>query len=357
MPLPFILAGAAIASAGFGVKKGFDAKEDMDDAKDYNTRAESMVKKFSSRFESQKKKTSNSLDNYGNSKKAGLNTIDSFRALFVVTDNAEAEMAIRINLKENKRIVITEKEEIEILKSIGVIDKSLSIDIAKNKIETDNVEMETISEGLKSIATGSLAGVAAGGGAYLGVGTLATASTGTAISGLSGAAATNATLAWLGGGSLATGGFGIAGGTAVLGGLVAGPFLAIGGAVFAYKAAEAKDQAYSQYKKVQGEIKKGEVVVSKLHAIQSHTDECNSVFKSMKTNLEYSLIPQLKEYANSATHYKDMDSEGKMCVMASYAIAYILKDFIKEGTMNANGDNVNPNGIKLLKSEKVKEYS
>ncbi len=38
------------------------------------------------------------------------------------------------------------------------------------------------------------------------VGALATASTGTAISSLSGAAATNATLAWLGGGSLAAGG-------------------------------------------------------------------------------------------------------------------------------------------------------
>ena len=54
------------------------------------------------------------------------------------------------------------------------------------------------------------------------VAALATASTGTAISGLSGAAATNATLAWLGGGSLAAGGGGVAAGTIVLTTITAG---------------------------------------------------------------------------------------------------------------------------------------
>lgn len=32
MPLPFLLAGAALAAAGYGVKKGVDAKGDLDDA-------------------------------------------------------------------------------------------------------------------------------------------------------------------------------------------------------------------------------------------------------------------------------------------------------------------------------------
>lgn len=46
---------------------------------------------------------------------------------------------------------------------------------------------------------------------------LGTASTGTAISALSGVAATNAALAWLGGGTIAAGGAGMAGGSLVLG--------------------------------------------------------------------------------------------------------------------------------------------
>ena len=57
------------------------------------------------------------------------------------------------------------------------------------------------------------------------VATFGTAGTGTAISALSGAALTKATLAWLGGGALATGGLGVAGGAIVLGAVgVAGAY-------------------------------------------------------------------------------------------------------------------------------------
>lgn len=79
------------------------------------------------------------------------------------------------------------------------------------------------------------AGMAAltGAGTYAGipsaVAALGAASTGTAISSLSGAAATNATMAWLGGGSLAAGGGGVALGTAALGVLTVGPTLLLGG--------------------------------------------------------------------------------------------------------------------------------
>ncbi len=61
------------------------------------------------------------------------------------------------------------------------------------------------------------------------VGTLGSASTGTAIATLSGAAATNATLAWLGGGALAAGGGGMVVGALVLGGVVLLPAMAIMG--------------------------------------------------------------------------------------------------------------------------------
>ena len=70
----------------------------------------------------------------------------------------------------------------------------------------------------------------------------AAAGTGTAISSLSGAAATNATLAFYGGGTVASGGFGVAGGALVVGGAVA--IVAIGvGAAAAY--------GYSYYKEKQ----------------------------------------------------------------------------------------------------------
>lgn len=72
---------------------------------------------------------------------------------------------------------------------------------------------------------GGLVGGSAALGAWGLVSLIGSASTGTAISTLSGVAATNATLAWFGGGSLATGGAGMAGGFWILGGIVAAPIV------------------------------------------------------------------------------------------------------------------------------------
>lgn len=55
---------------------------------------------------------------------------------------------------------------------------------------------------------------------------------------MSGVAATNATLAWLGGGSLATGGLGMAGGAIVLGSVVAAPAIFICGFAIAGEGAD-----------------------------------------------------------------------------------------------------------------------
>ena len=64
--------------------------------------------------------------------------------------------------------------------------------------------------------SGALAGAAFTSGAIGFAMAVGTASTGTAISGLTGVAATNAALAWLGGGAVAAGGGGMAVGAAVL---------------------------------------------------------------------------------------------------------------------------------------------
>lgn len=99
-----------------------------------------------------------------------------------------------------------------------------------NKLRIDKAafaELKTMGNIASSLLEGGVTGAASGAlaafGAYSAASALATASTGTAISALSGVAASNATLAFFGGGSLAAGGLGMAGGAAVLGGLVAGP--------------------------------------------------------------------------------------------------------------------------------------
>ncbi len=81
-------------------------------------------------------------------------------------------------------------------------------------------DSETANRQAIAGAVGAGAGAAATVGAMSAIAAWGTASTGTAISSLGGAAATNASLAWLGGGSLASGGGGVALGSAVLSGSV-----------------------------------------------------------------------------------------------------------------------------------------
>ncbi|RYF60605.1 MAG: XRE family transcriptional regulator [Comamonadaceae bacterium] len=104
-------------------------------------------------------------------------------------------------------------------------------DVAEAKIQTSSRLLSSALAGAAGAAAGAPVGGAVAYGAFTAAASLGTASTGTAIASLSGAASTNATLAFIGGGSLATGGAGVAGGTTVLAGMVAGPvaLLAIGG--------------------------------------------------------------------------------------------------------------------------------
>ena len=127
-------------------------------------------------------------------------------------------------------------------KTIGIMElNKFHID---QKFFDDLEEMSKFSISLmKGAMTGTAGGALAAFGAYSVATTFATASTGTAISTLSGAAATNATLAFFGGGSLASGGLGIAGGSAVLGGLVAGPALLVMGIIIGAKSGKNLENA------------------------------------------------------------------------------------------------------------------
>lgn len=77
-------------------------------------------------------------------------------------------------------------------------------------------DLQTANRGMAAGVIGTAASALASSATLTLVATFGTASTGTAIGSLSGAAATNATLAWLGGGSMAAGGGGVAAGAAIL---------------------------------------------------------------------------------------------------------------------------------------------
>ena len=125
--------------------------------------------------------------------------------------------------------------------------KEFDKSVAQYRIEVDRFDRTVQRLETEAIGSTKIAGTAGAVGSAAGVGaaalgptaamavatTFGTASTGTAISALSGAAATNAALAWLGGGAVAAGGGGMAAGKVLL--ALAGPVgwtiggLAIGG--------------------------------------------------------------------------------------------------------------------------------
>ncbi|MEU5084426.1 MULTISPECIES: hypothetical protein [Streptomyces] len=141
------------------------------------------------------------------------------------------------------------------------------------------VEFRRLREGAVTAAVGALAGGAlagsgAGAGTFLAVGAFATASTGTAISGLSGAAAISATLAWLGGGSLAAGGGGMAAGTTVLSAIVAAPVVLSLAAVVEWQSRRARRgqrEMAQDLERAEAEMREAEEAASALYERSKET--------------------------------------------------------------------------------------
>jgi len=129
--------------------------------------------------------------------------------------------------RQNSIALISEIEEL--INTIAQRPKSFDVSLEEIKIEKGkfqsaidfaNLERENLKNGAKGMGIGvavggAVAGLAPTTALWIAT-TFGTASTGTAISALSGAAATNAALAWLGGGTLVSGGAGMAAGQALL---------------------------------------------------------------------------------------------------------------------------------------------
>jgi hypothetical protein len=253
MPIPFILAGLAVAAGAYGAKKGYDAHEKNSKAKRIINRAEDLYNKTKDEIEEKQLQTNNRLIELG-------------------------ELKVNIFTNEIKTFI----ELISKCKqaSSSFEDKSY---ISEEELKNLNIAVNTSLKISAGVASGTVAGVLSGMGAYGTVGMLASASTGTAISTLSGAAATNATLAWLGGGSLATGGLGIAGGTMILGGLVAGPLLAVGGMFLDSRAEENLTQAYEVRREADKAVESMHLISTGLDGIVARVSEIEGVlYKTME---------------------------------------------------------------------------
>ncbi|WRD53771.1 sortase [Helicobacter pylori] len=183
-------------------------------------------------------------------------------------------------------------------------------------------------------ASGAVIGSAIGGvlaayGAYTGVGMLASTAGGVAIAELSGVAATNITLAWLGGGALSVGGFGMVVGMVVLGGLVAGPALAILGAVSADEMKEKLEKAKAYYSQVEKAVKKADAIIDQFQAIERMSKlftrqiaKCDALFFSLSQDA----ITTMRKHNYNHSLYSQEERD-QLCVTVSTLMT--LSTFLK----------------------------
>lgn len=167
------------------------------------------------------------------------------------------------------------------------------------ELKKASVGANTLLGGLGGAAAGTAGGFAASGAATAVVMALGTASTGVPIASLSGAAATNATLAALGGGSLAAGGGGMALGTTVLGAATLGVGLLIGGVIFGITGGKISSDAKKAQEEIEKETQQTEEICNYLLDLQGTAnrygrklDEVGSMYHEYMEKLKWMVVMQ-----------------------------------------------------------------
>ncbi len=327
MVLPFILGAVAIGAGLVGVSEGVDAASDNEKAKQIQEKALERYKRRKDRLDYLRQNTTESLEELG---KLKLDVWDRQLGRFVEL------------FEQLKNVELTGQANVG---ELGAANFSKA-ELSQMKILSLKAQ-EVAMGGAGAIGSGALVGMASYGGAVM----FASASTGTAISSLAGAAATNATLAWFGGGSLAAGGLGMAGGMAVLGGIVAGPVLAVGGMMMASKARKNLADA----KKYRSEARKAVEEMNNAISVLEAIHDVSSEFDGVTRRLSKAITPVLDTLESiiqaSGTDYSLYNPSQKRQVHLTVQFAQALKVVLETPLLTKEGA-VDDNCFKILKEVK-----
>ena len=313
MPLPLLFIGVAAATGTFGVGSTIKAGIDSNTARLVNMNANEIVQRSTDWLNAQRAACGRSLTQFGEEK------------LFVLSSSMTEFLDC---FQRIKNVDFRDSEGLDELSKMHLDEHAF-------------VEMRSLVNFAGSLAGGAVAGTAGGAlaafGAFGAAQALAVASTGTAISTLSGVAATNATLAFFGGGSLAAGGLGMAGGAAVLGGLVAGPALMVMGLVAGGVARKNLDKAYT----------------NRAEAIQIATQlnaaglQCEAIRR--RTYMFYNLLARLDTYflpliyrmediiASEGEDYRVYSTDSKKVIASCASVAVSVKSVLDTPLLTDDG--------------------
>lgn len=314
MAVPIVIGVIAAGSAIYGAVKGTSGAIDQSKARGMSNDAKSIVNKSSNKIELQREKTTKVIEGYGERKLRAFNGVISNFIL---------------SFEKLKNVEVVQTPELDKL-SIG--------DFSAGSLISLRQDYQVLKDAGLGVGAGLGAGAALAFGAYNGTMMLATASTGAAITTLKGVAATNATLAWLGGGALTAGGGGVALGTMVIGGIVAGPAIAIFGHILGSKGEEALNNAYSNMEEARTIQAEAELMIDKLSAIEQVAVIANDSFSEVSKRLRRA-VSELKNVINTqGGDYNNFSEQGRDVVVKSVKYAQLLKAMIDTPILDDDGN-------------------
>ena len=202
---------------------------------------------------------------------------------------------------------------------------------------------------LKDGAVGAVGGLATASAVYGGIGLFGIASTGTAIGALHGIAASNAILAWLGGGAIAVGGGGIALGTVVLGGIITIPAIAY----MAYKGkfdfSDKKEEVDHYYQEAVEYSKKVDDAIETFQAIETLIENVTKLINNYSTLCLQTNKQTLNILNHVGNNFKKYSDEQKALIVHNITIAQRLTSLINLSLMNEEGV-LNKEAISVIQS-------
>ncbi len=279
MPLPFILAGVAIAAAGYGVKKGIDALDADCEADKFIKKAESLKEEAAKRLESAQSDCKLAFARFGEKKLRVLshsvsNFLDHFHRL-----NRSRITIECINMQDIQRQVSDARNLLNQLNANG-IDGDSALGVIAG----------CVGLGASSFTTGAI----------------------------------------LGGGLAASG----LAGMAVFGGVVAGPALAILGTISADEMEKKLEDAKAYYSQVKAAVKKEDVMIDNLLAIEKmvklftkQITKCDALFFSLSQDA----IATMKKHHYDTSRYNQKEKD-QLCVTVSTLST--LSAFLKVSIMD-----------------------
>ncbi len=280
MPLPFILGELVLAVAGYGFKKSIDTSETADKVNEIVKEAEDLKEETKKRVESTESGYKNALMRLGEKK---LHVISRGVSRFVE----------HFNQLKGHEFVINNMDMQNIQEQVSV---------------AQNFSKQLNASGMSEESTI--------GGMFAGYG-------GLCVSGWT-------TGAMLGGG-LTMGGLA---GMAVFGGLVAGPALAIFGAVSADEIEEKLEKAKAYHSQVEKAVKKADAIIDQFQAIEKmaklFTKQITK-FDALFLSLSQDAIATMKKHNYDTSRYNQKEKD-QLCVAVSTLMT--LSAFLKVPIMD-----------------------